>query len=162
MGFLKKLFGGTAKSEAPKAGGPKGSPSLINQSDTGPPLRVDTSAISHAFVALTHADMSHSDRIAKDIIKFNRHCQPRLWSVDFKVKCVAFAVNAMENGFPDGTSVGPALESQGLKAPYSLVINTVTISLDGGRTPTKILAGFAYRDPEPKIVLPRSDGCVPA
>lgn len=160
MNFLKKLFGGAAKSESSKA--PAASPTVINQGDNDPPLRVAPASISHAFVALTLADISHSETVGGDVAKFNRHCQPRLWEVQFKAKFVTFAVNAMEGGFPDVTSVGPALESVGLTSPYSIVINTMTISLDGGQTPTKILAGFAYRDREPKIVLPRGDGCVPA
>ena len=106
--------------------------------------------------------MSHSKKVGDDVAKFNRHCQPRLWGAQFKAKFVTFAANEMEGGFPDITSVGSALESVGLTSPYSIVVNTMTISLDGGRTPTKILAGFAYRDRDPKIVLPRGDGCVPA
>jgi len=162
MRFFKKLLGGTTKPESPKDSVGAASPTVVNQGDDDPALRNDPASISHAFVALTHADLSHSEKVGGEVAKFNRHCQPRLWSVQFKAKFVTFAVNAMDSGLPDATSVGPALESVGLKPPYSIVINTMKMSLDGGRTYSKVLAGFAYRDNEPKIILPRDDGCVPA
>lgn len=161
MGFLKKLFGGTAKPESSKAPTKTASPVVIYQEDTGPPLRIVPGSISHAFLALTHADVAHSQKLDGDIANFNRRCQPRLWNVQFKTKFVMFAAEALKNGFPDIASVEPTLEGVGLTPPYSIVVNTMTILVEG-RTPAKILVGFAYRDHEPKIILPRTDGCIPA
>lgn len=162
MGLLKKLFGGAVKPESLATTARAASPTVINQSETDPPLKVATGSITHAFVALTHADMSYWKTLEGQVAKLNRLCQPRLWSVEFKAKFGVFAAAAMDSGFPDITSVGPALESVGLSPPYSLVINTMTISCDGGQTQTKVLAGFAFRDRDPKIVLPRNNGCIPA
>ena len=65
---------------------------------------------------------------------------------------ISFAVFALENGYPDLNGVAPALESVGLKAPYSIVINMLTITMDGGKTNSNILAGFAYPDKNQKVI----------
>lgn len=155
MGFFDKLFGKRKGSSLPtKAASPTvisqadagpppkaASPTVINQADADPPLKIDPASITHAFIALTHADISHSDKVSSKIADLNRHCQPQLWNVQFRAKFVTFAVNAGPSGYPDATGVGSALESVGLKPPYSVVVNLMTISLDGGRTGTNILSG---------------------
>ena len=96
------------------------------------------------------------------LASLNRACQPRLWSVESRAKFVTFAAPTFSNGFPDPRGTGAVLEKLELTPPYSIVVNLLTVSLDGGRTHTKILAGFAYKDTEPKLITSRNDGCVPA
>lgn len=150
--------------ESPKSLGNAESPIIVNQKANDPPLKVDPASISYAFVGITHGDASHAERFdsVEEIAELNRICQPRLWSAQFKAKFSIFCAPAADGGYPDVRGVQPAVEGSGLKPPYSVVINLMTVSLDGGQTHTKILAGFAYRDHEPKIVLPRTDGCIAA
>ena len=156
------MFRRTIKPESPNATAGKASPIVVNQGDNDPPLRISPTSISHAFLALTHADIAHSEKVGGEVAKFNRQSQPRLWSIQFKARFVTFAVNAIDNGYPDPLAIGPVLESEGLKPPYSIVINLMEFSVDGGRTRSKVLVGFAFRDLEPKRILARVDGCVPA
>ena len=158
MSFIQKLFGRKNEIRIPQKAK---DPTFINQDETGPPLKVDTASITHAFVALTTADRKHSKKVEDQISDLNRNCQPELWTKQFKAKYVTFACNPIDNGFPDPEAVRIALESVGISSYYSVVINLLTISFDAGKTPTKILAGFAYTDHQPKTILPRNNGCIP-
>ena len=137
------------------------SPEIILQGDNDPLINIDTQTISYAFITLTSNDLQHSE-FATDLIgKINRRCQPRVWDEPFSAKFVTFTVDASENGFPDPSAVRPALESQGLVPPYSLIINTATVTFDQGKSQSNILLGFSYREPKERIVLARTDGCLP-
>lgn len=174
MGFLKKFFGKPSRPETPAdslssttentaAPSPVSTapPKVIQQSDVDPPIRIDPTTISHAFITLNHADVHHAEKLSPDIAKFNRGCQPRLWNKQFQVRFAIFASGPGAPGFPDASGIGQVLETLGLRSPYSLVINTATI-LVGGTARTNLLVGFAYRDQEPKVIFPRSDGCIAA
>lgn len=174
MGLLKKLLGSAASKPEPPEPQESAKPAatqenvkpplLINQGENDPPLKVDPASIAYAFIGLTHGDASLAERFdsIEQISELNSTCQPRLWKARFRAKFNVFCAPAMENGYPDAKAVRSAAEGSGLKPPYSVVINLMTVSLDGGRTHKKLLVGFAYRDSEQKIVLPRNDGCIPA
>jgi hypothetical protein len=132
----------------------------ICQEKGSKPISIDPQAITHAFIALTHGDLKHSADAKEIIAKMNRHCQPKLWNVKFHVKFVTFGASASYDGFPEPSSIGPALERVGLEFPSSIVANTLELSFDGGETATKLFAGFAFRDDNPRFILPYSGGCV--
>lgn len=133
---------------------------MLNKGD--PPVRIDPKSITHAFVAVTHNDIGHSDTATKAVADLNRACQPRLWGTEFKARFVSFAVNSGPDGFPDPTAVPVALEKVGLSPTSSIVVNTMTVSFDKGRTESKVLSGFGFRDQNPKIILPYGDACIPS
>jgi len=160
MHLLKKVFGNHESGSQPK-GNSATSREVFMRTAGDPPVVIDPHSITAAFVALTLEDARHLDKAEKAIADLNRHCQPRLWSVPFTTKFGAFACSAAEGGLPDVRGVAPALEKQGLILPFSLVVNTMTVSLDGGRTKAKILVGFAFRDKTPRVLFPGNDGCVP-
>jgi hypothetical protein len=134
----------------------------VNQGTGDPPIKVDPRTITHAFVALTHDDLAKSDTLGTKVIDLNRDCEPRLWSTEIKVKCASFGLDRGNagNGFPDLRGVGPALERLGLVAPYTIVAHVITVPA-GGSSRTKVLVGFAHRDPAPKLVLAEKDRCIP-
>ncbi|HEU4420674.1 MAG TPA: hypothetical protein VFT55_17175 [Planctomycetota bacterium] len=169
MSFWKRLFGLFGKrGSKPPAGdtraAPRASatPQLVNQGTGDPPIKVDPRTITHAFVALTHDDLSKSNALGTKVIDLNKDCEPRLWSTEIKVKCASFALDrgAARNGFPDLRGVGPALEKLGLTAPYTIVAHAITVPA-GGSSGTKVLVGFAHRDPAHQLVLTEKDRCVP-
>ncbi|HEX6813892.1 MAG TPA: hypothetical protein VF384_19880 [Planctomycetota bacterium] len=174
MSFWKRLLGlfGKRTTEPPPSRAdagdtgtaPRGNakPQSVNQGTGAAPIKIDPRSITHAFVALTHGDLSLSDALGTKVIDLNKGCQPRLWSTEIKVKCASFAVDASDagNGFPDLRGVGPALERLGLRAPYTIVAHATTVAA-GGSSKTKILVGFAHQDPAPKMVLVENDRCVP-
>lgn len=160
MELLKKVFGNHESESQPKDKSAT-SPKVIMRKAGDPPVVIAPQSITAAFVAVTLEDARHLDKASSAIADLNRHCQPRLWSVPFTTKFGAFACSAADGGLPDVRGVAPALERQGLLPPFSLVVNTMTVSLDGGRTKSKILVGFAFRDGTPRVLLPGNDGCVP-
>jgi hypothetical protein len=129
------------------------------QEDGAPPLRINPALITHAFIALTHKDIKHADKLPNKIAAFNKSCQPLLWDKEVNAKFMVFTVNSV-NDFPDPDSIKPALESAGIESPYTVVINYMSVSFDGGRTPSNIFTGFAYSDKKPKFIMARNNGCV--
>ncbi len=135
---------------------------IINQEDEGPPWELDPQFITHAFVALTHPHSGYADILSAKIAELNKHSQPRIWQKAFKAKFAIFTAPEDPSGYPDISSIPQALKKLGAKPSSSIVINMLTIAVDQGKTRLQILAGFAYSDTEPKIILPRQDGCAPA
>ena len=169
MSFWKRLFGLFGKRKAkPPSGATRAaprasaSPQVVNQGTGDPPVKIDPRTITHAFVALSQDDLSKSGALGTKVIDLNRDCEPRLWSTEIKVKCASFALDRGDarNGFPDLRGVGPALERIGLRAPYTIVAHAITVPA-GSSSGTKVLVGFAHRDPAPKIVLADKDRCIP-
>lgn len=168
MSFWKRLFGLFVKrGSGPPSGGTVAAPRasvarLVNQRTGDPPIQIDPRTITHAFVALSHDDLSKSNALGTKVIDLNRDCEPKLWSTEIKAKCASFALDrgAARNGFPDLRGVGPALERLGLTSPYTIVAHAITVPI-GGSTATKVLVGFAHRDAAPKIVLAEKDRCIP-
>jgi len=174
MSFWKRLFGlfGKRKSKPQAARRDSGdtrtaprasvAPAVVNPGTGNPPVMIDPRTITHAFVALTQDDLSKSNALGTKVIDLNRDCEPRLWSTEIKVKCASFALDRSntENGYPDLRGVGPTLEKIGLRAPYTIVAHAVTVPVSGSSA-TKVLVGFAHRDPAPKLVLAEKDRCVP-
>jgi hypothetical protein len=140
----------------------RSAPEVILRKAGDPPFAIDPQAILSAFVVLTLADVRQVDNASGAVAKLNRYCQPQVWRVSFKAKFGAFACSAAPGGFPDVRAVAPALERMGIQHPFSLVINTMTVSLDGGASQVKVLAGFAFREHKVRILFPGNDGCVPA
>lgn len=154
--FLKALFGGSAKA--------RGEPlrKSVLQGEVDPPIPIDPSSISHAFVTLTHTDLAHFDQASSNVASFNKRSQPRLWALPFDAKFGSFAASAAAEGYPDVNSVPVALREVGLGPQSSIVINNVVVSFDSGKTNSKILVGFAFLDDFlPRVIFPRTDGCVP-
>lgn len=169
MSFWKRLFGlfGKRRSKLPAgdtraAPRANATPKLVSAGTGDPPIKIDPRTITHAFVALTHDDLSKSSALGTKVIDLNKDCEPRLWSTEIKVKCASFALDrgAARNGFPDLRGVGPALEKLGLTAPYTIVAHAITVPA-GGSSGTKVLVGFAHRDPAHKLVLTEKDRCIP-
>jgi len=127
-----------------------------------PPFAIDPKAILSVFTVTTLQDRQYLGAAESSINDFNRFCQPRMWSVPIQAKYGAFACGADASGLPDVSAIIPALEKLGIQPPFSIVVNTLTISFTGGRTQSKILAGFAFREAQPRILLPGNDGCIPA
>src|SRR5512134_2018741 len=100
MSFWKRLFGLFGKRGS---GPPDGDTRAAPRASATSPLKIDPRTITHAFVALTHADLSKSDALGTKVIDLNKDCEPRLWSTEIKAKCASFAVErgAARNGFPD-------------------------------------------------------------
>ena len=159
MSFWKRLFGLFGKRGS---GPPVGDTRAAPRASATAPLKIDPRTITHAFVALTHDDLSKSDALGTKVIDLNKDCEPRLWSTEIKVKCASFALDrgAARNGFPDLRGVGPALERLGLTAPYTIVAHAITVPV-GGSSGTKVLVGFAHRDPANQLVLTEKDRCIP-
>jgi hypothetical protein len=169
MSFWKRLFGlfGKRKAKAPAVATqqvPRASvaPRVVNQGTGDAPVKIDPRTITHAFVALTQDDLSKSNTLGTKVIDLNRDCEPRLWSTEIKAKCASFALDRgdTKNGYPDLRGVGPALERIGLRSPYTIVAHAITVPA-GGSSGTKVLVGFAHRDPAPKVVLVEKDRCIP-
>lgn len=151
-----------AESETKPKGTSMSSPRVILRKEGDPPFAIDPHSILAAFIGVTLTDAGHLHAAETIVFNMNRHCQPRLFAVPFTTKIGAFAASADEGGLPDVRSVVPGLQKLGLKSPFSVVINTMVISFDGGVTKSKILAGFAFPDDPPRILFPGNDGCIPA
>lgn len=173
MSFWKRLLGlfGKRQSKPPvttrdagdtRAARPSRKPKLVDHGAGDAAIKVDPATITHAFVALTHDDHAKSGALGTKVIELNQHCEPRLWNTEIKVKCASFALDRGDarNGFPDLRAVGPALERLGLEAPYTIVAHAIAVPA-GGSSATKVLVGFAHRDPAHKLVLTEKDRCVP-
>ena len=169
MSFWKRLFGLFGKRKAkPRSGDTRAaprasaSPQLVSQGTGDPPVKIDPRTITHAFVALTHDDLSKSNALGTKVIDLNKYCEPRLWSTEIKVKCASFALDRGDarNGYPDLRGVGPALERLGLRSPYTIVAHAITVPV-GGSSGTKVLVGFAHQDPAAKLLLTEKDRCIP-
>ncbi len=158
MGLLKRLFGRQGRGVQSTQGSRK----IVNQGDSDPPVAIDPQSITYAFVALTHSDAHHSNTAAKTIADLNRASQPSIWNTAFKAKFVSFTADPGMRGYPDVTAIPVALENAGLVQGSTIVINDFEVSFDGGRTRSRIYAGFAFPDQNPRIILPRAGGCVPA
>ena len=162
MSFWKKLFGAKESPIETPVGAPQAERTrkAVNQQKGARPIQIDPQAITHAFIALTLGDLKHSAAAESALVDLNRHCQPKIWNQQFRTKFMTFAVNSDSGGFPDVGLVVAALEQNGLAYPSSIVANTLVISFDGGKTQSHIFAGFAFRDAEPRFILPYSGGCV--
>jgi hypothetical protein len=128
-------------------------------------IRVDVSTITHAFIALSHREAHRTGNAAGAVADFNKHCQPRIWRIPFKARFVVFTADEGADSYPNAQGVPIALETMGMAADASIVINMATVSFDRGRTQSNILLGFCFREATPRIVLPvdrREDGIVPA
>jgi PBS lyase HEAT-like repeat-containing protein len=134
---------------------------IIRQESAAAPIHIDPGTITHAFIALTHDDLKFASKADGVVANFNRHCQPRIWSVHFPVKFVTFGAPPDSNGYPDPGCVEPALEGVGLTNPSSIVINNMAVSFDRGHTRSNLLIGFAFKDANPRLIIPCTDGCVP-
>jgi hypothetical protein len=162
MSLFQKLFGQKQAEAKPTESSQKPKPrEVLLQKDGDSPIPIDPQSITHAFIALTHKDINHSDEAAKVIAQLNRRLQPRIWNIPFTVKFVAFTANAAENGYPEATAIPVALEKVGLASSSSVVIHDMEVSFDGMTTQSKMYVGFAFRDENPRIILPNKDGCVP-
>ena len=150
MGLFSRLFGSTRSDEVREI-------EMLGEDDAK--IRVKPKSVSHAFVALSHPDMDHGQRLGGMCIDLNRQCHPDLWAKEIHAKCVTFSTDPVE-GYPDTHAIGPTLERQGLADPYSIAINTVVVTLDGGRTETRILVGFAWKDRAQRIVVAPNGGFV--
>ena len=166
MNFLKRLFGKQTSpgNEPPSHLGAGASiePEIHMQKEGGPPLRIKPSSISHAYIALTHADFKHAGNLQDKVVELNRHTQPKLWNRNIVAKKSVISTEKGGGGFPDPNSICYGLEAIGLEQPYTLVAWDMVVSFDGGATNTKLMVGFAYSDQTPKIVLARKYGCVAA
>ncbi len=150
--------------ENTKAGSSQASPKhqVVLRKPEDPLFKIDPATILAVFAVTTLEDRQYLDAAERSINDFNRFCQPRMWSIPIHAKYGAFACSASPDGLPNVNGIIPALEKQGIQPPFSIVVNTLTISFDGGRTPSKVLAGFAFQEKEPRILLPGNDGCIPA
>lgn len=132
-----------------------------------PPFKVEPQSVIAAFVAIAWKDSRYHAEAESVISWVNRQFQPRYWRamdespIPIRVKAGVIICDAMtDDGYPDPASVPSALERLGLKRPFSIVVNMPTISFDGGKTPMKILAGFAFLDQIQRMVLLGEDCCV--
>lgn len=149
-----------------KDGNPPGNNSgghyeVVLRKPEDPPVIIDPQSIVAAYVAVTLEDARYLKTAETIVANTNKFCQPRLWSVRFTTKFSAFACSADESRLPDVRGIAPALVKLGITQPFSIVINTMEVSFDGGKTKTKILAGFAFREKAHRILLPGNDGCIP-
>ena len=83
MKIFNKLFG-RSEASAPPLANPheSGDRELVFQGDANPPLMIHPQLITHAFVALTHSDIHHSDTAAEKIADLNlahRRGERRCW-----------------------------------------------------------------------------------
>jgi len=115
--------------------------------------------ITHGFIVLTHADTHHWGRASELIGSLNHHSQPRAWSESKRAELVTLSADVSANGFPGVELIGLGLENAGLKRPYSLIVNTMTVTFDGGVSQSKVLVGFSFRERQTRLILPRTDGC---
>lgn len=135
---------------------------VVNLNEGGPPIYIDPNSISYAFLALTHKEAKRLNTITEDVIAHLNHlCQPRLWSAQFITQFVKFTANKSKGGYPDIGSIPVLLSKLGLSSQSSIVINISVISLDGGKSKSKVYVGFAYLDKTPRIILPYNDACIP-
>lgn len=125
------------------------------------PIKIDPQCITHAFITLSHDEMKYQNIIQNQVQRLNRACQPDLWNVPFQVKCIIFTADKTDNGYPDVSSIPKALERIGLEISSSIVINNLTVSLDGKKSHSNIYCGFAYYDTDPKMIFPYNNGCLP-
>ncbi len=149
------------KNGNPSANNSEGHYDVVLRKTDEPPIVVNPESIVAAFVAVTLADVKFLKTAENSVANMNKYCQPRLWSVRFTAKFGAFACSADERGLPDVRGIAPALVKLGITQPFSLVINTMEVSFDGGKTKSKILAGFAFREKSHRILFPGNDGCIP-
>ncbi len=162
MGFLRDLFGKKQPDPTPRdKEKPAASYDVILRKADDPLVIIDPQSIVAAFVAVTLADAGHLEAAEKTVAQMNKFCQPRLWSVSFTTKFGAFACSASTDGLPDVKAIVPALERQGITQPFSLVVNTMDVSFDGGTTKSKVLAGFAFRESLHRFLFPGNDACIP-
>lgn len=134
---------------------------VMFQRDSDPPIMINPHSISHAFVVLAHHEWQHADAAANVITILNKTCQPSIWSCSFRPIFVIFTASPSNNGYPDAAAIPPALTEAGLVQDSSIVVNDLSVSFDGGHTKSKVLAGFAYHDSNPRILIPISNGCLP-
>lgn len=149
------------KGESPLMENSEASYDVLLRKAGDPLVIINPQSIVTAFVAVTLDDAKHLDSAEKTVANMNRYCQPRLWSVSFTTKFGAFACSPSTGGLPDVRGIAPALERQGITQPFSFVVNTMDVSFDGGKSKSKILAGFAFREKLHRILFPGNDGCIP-
>ncbi|MEI7676963.1 MAG: hypothetical protein WCJ03_09300 [Bacteroidales bacterium] len=126
------------------------------------PIAIDPKSITYAFVVLCHEDNRYSDKLFGSIADFNRLNQPKLWNTHFNVKFISLLAEKGDSGYPSADSTIIALEHLGMEPHSSIVINIMLISLDGGKTETKIQNGFVFRDDNPRVfIVPRKDFIIP-
>jgi hypothetical protein len=135
---------------------------LILENINDPPIVIDPNKITHAFIGHNHADIRFSNNLSEHIAEFNRVNQPKLWKNKIDAKFFTFSADFDENGCPEFEIIILALEKVGLKSKSSIVIYGMDISLDGGKTVTKIVNGFAFYDENPRIIAdPRKNFIIP-
>ena len=137
---------------------------VIKQEKGDPPIRIDTKKITHAFIQFTTADIRNSFNTDIGIIaECNKQVQPEIWRLPIRAKFISFATSASVGGYPDSGFIPTALKNAGMSDLSSIVISDTMITLDGGRTFSKVFVGFAFRDNKPKIIIPAyTGGCIPA
>jgi hypothetical protein len=166
MGLLGKIFE-KKEEKQPTVAVPNHSmaqrvPQVVRQNDGDPPIPIDVQSISHTFLAFTYQDMGLLMKAEHAFADLYRNYQPKVWNSPlFKAKFVAVTGSAQSNGYPGIDDILITLEATGLKYPYSLVINDMLITLDGGKTQSKVLFGVAFRDDPTRLIMPLSGGLMP-
>ena len=160
MNFIKKIFNKLSKSSLSKTGDPMACIPVTTQGDIDPVLKVDPSSITHAFIALARADMSHANEL-NEIVEYHLQIYyPFLWMWGgINAKYVIVTVNLIDDRFLNIYDVGPALTKHGLTFPYSIAYSLCTIKSKRSGETIKMLVGFAYHDIKPKLFFARKDGC---
>lgn len=125
------------------------------------PLVLDPDSVTHSFVALPAHIEVPPDKAMSMVRHFHEQCQPVLWA---RVLAVSPALPAFALVLPeelDATALLGVLHDIGALAGRTVVLNTATVSFDGGGTDTSIFVGFCHRDEDPRVVLPTTNGIVP-
>jgi hypothetical protein len=165
MSIWKKLFGGESRTPATSAAvastDTSESAEIFVQKAEDPPMRIDPSLISHVFIAMPLEQVGVAAKSEDLVVKLNRTCQPRLWAAPIRASTLLCAMNTPKNDYPDPRLLLFKLKEQGMAASSSIVLNTADVSLDGGKTTSKVIIGFAFNESKPRIIFPKTDRVIP-
>jgi len=125
------------------------------------PLELDPCSVTHSFVALPAHIEVPPDNAAPMVRHFHEQCQPVLWARVLVVSPALPAFALVMPGELDAAALLGVLHDIGALAGRTVVLNTATVSFDGGATDTSIFIGFCHRDDDPRVVLPTTNGILP-
>jgi len=145
----------------------------LTQAEGDRPFEINPFRVTFAFLVATPSDYQrYGTKLGDSILELLKFCQPAVWQVisaaDVTIdpvlktlKNCTLMSEANDAGFPHPNPDGfhKELQKLGLSSSDSLVINPAVNSYDGGKTKTKLLVGFAFRDKEQCCYYPLRNGC---